>query len=128
MSCLDLVSLGYDVHLLADGVSSVNKEEIPYALDRMRQAGVIVSTSESVAFQLQGTSSGIAIPSFGDSFIASIGQSTPLSPTSSSSPRPSRKRKRGQEKCCRHCYRLRAACEDFQEEHGQESLPQAVVR
>jgi hypothetical protein len=54
MSCLDLLSLGYDVHLLVDGVSSSNKEEIPFALDRMRQAGVVVSTSESVAFQLQG--------------------------------------------------------------------------
>ena len=53
MSCLDLLSLGYDVHLLADGVSSSNKEEVPYALDRMRQSGVIVETSESVAFQLQ---------------------------------------------------------------------------
>ena len=54
MSCLDLLSLGYDVHLLADGVSSSNKEEIPYALERIRQAGAIVGTSESVAFQLQG--------------------------------------------------------------------------
>lgn len=53
ISCLDFVSLGYDVHLVADGVSSVNKEEIPYAFDRMRQAGVIVGTSESIAFQLQ---------------------------------------------------------------------------
>ena len=55
MSCLDLLDLGYDVHVLADGVSSSNKEEIPYALDRVRQAGALVSTSESVAFQLQGT-------------------------------------------------------------------------
>lgn len=55
MSCLDFVSLGYDVHLVADGVSSVNKEEIPYAFERMRQAGVIVGTSESIAFQLQST-------------------------------------------------------------------------
>ncbi|KIP09837.1 hypothetical protein PHLGIDRAFT_85994 [Phlebiopsis gigantea 11061_1 CR5-6] len=53
MSCLDLLSLGYDVHLLADGVSSSNKEEVPYALERIRQAGAIVGTSESVAFQLQ---------------------------------------------------------------------------
>lgn len=54
MSCLDLLSLGYDVHVLADGVSSSNKEEIPYAFDRMKQAGVMIGTSESVAFQLQG--------------------------------------------------------------------------
>jgi len=53
MSCLDLLALGYEVHVLADGVSSSNKEEIPFAFDRLRQAGVIIGTSESVAFQLQ---------------------------------------------------------------------------
>ncbi|KAI0346998.1 Isochorismatase hydrolase [Trametopsis cervina] len=53
ISCLDFVSQGYGVHLVADGVSSVNKEEIPFAFERMRQAGVMVETSESIAFQLQ---------------------------------------------------------------------------
>lgn len=53
ISALDLLSLGYDVHILADGVSSSNKEEIPLALERMRQAGACIGTSESVAFQLQ---------------------------------------------------------------------------
>ena len=53
ISCLDLLSLGYDVHLVADGVSSVNKEEIPLALERLRQAGAVISSSESIAFQLQ---------------------------------------------------------------------------
>lgn len=53
ISALDLLSQGYDVHILADGVSSSNKEEIPIALERMRQAGACISTSESVAFQLQ---------------------------------------------------------------------------
>ena len=51
-STLDLLENGYDVH--ADGVSSCNKEEVPWALERMRQAGAQITTSESVLFQLQG--------------------------------------------------------------------------
>lgn len=54
-SALDLLSLGYDVHIIADGVSSCNKEEVPFALARMRQAGAQIITSESAAFQLQST-------------------------------------------------------------------------
>ncbi|TDL29792.1 Isochorismatase hydrolase [Rickenella mellea] len=49
---LDLLERGYDVHVLADGVSSCNKEEVPWALARMRQAGAQITTSESAAFQL----------------------------------------------------------------------------
>ncbi|KAI9510967.1 Isochorismatase-like protein [Russula earlei] len=52
-STLDLLERGYDVHVLADGVSSCNKEEVPWALERMRQAGAQITTSESVSFQLQ---------------------------------------------------------------------------
>ena len=53
-STLDLLEHGYDVHVLADGVSSCNKEEVPWALERMRQAGAQITTSESLLFQLQG--------------------------------------------------------------------------
>jgi Isochorismatase family len=53
-STLDLLEEGYDVHVLADGVSSCNKEEVPWALERMRQAGAQITTSESMLFQLQG--------------------------------------------------------------------------
>jgi len=60
-STLDLLSAGYDVHVLADGVSSCNKEEVPIALAKMRQAGAQITTSESAAFQLQCDSS---LPSF----------------------------------------------------------------
>ncbi|THH21052.1 hypothetical protein EW146_g429 [Bondarzewia mesenterica] len=56
-STLDLLQLGYDVHVLADGVSSCNKEEVPFALARMRQAGAQITTSESLLFQLQQDSS-----------------------------------------------------------------------
>ncbi|EGO01561.1 hypothetical protein SERLA73DRAFT_176917 [Serpula lacrymans var. lacrymans S7.3] len=52
-SALDLVEAGYNVHVIADGVSSCNKEEVPYALARIRQSGGYITTSESAAFQLQ---------------------------------------------------------------------------
>lgn len=41
--------------MLADGVSSCNKDEVGIALARMRQAGAQITTSESAAFELQGT-------------------------------------------------------------------------
>ncbi|KAG2362028.1 Isochorismatase-like protein [Suillus spraguei] len=34
-SVLDLIEAGYNVHVIADGVSSSNKEEIPFALARI---------------------------------------------------------------------------------------------
>lgn len=49
---LDLLDRGYDVHVLADGVSSANKEEIAIALAAMRQAGARITTSDSCSFQL----------------------------------------------------------------------------
>ncbi|KAI5124769.1 hypothetical protein M0805_005403 [Coniferiporia weirii] len=49
---LDLLERDYDVHVLADGVSSCNKEEVSWALARMRQAGAQIVTSESAAYQL----------------------------------------------------------------------------
>ncbi|KIJ70413.1 hypothetical protein HYDPIDRAFT_105126 [Hydnomerulius pinastri MD-312] len=52
-SALDLLQEGYDVHVIADGVSSCNREEVPIALARIRQAGGYITTSESAAFQLQ---------------------------------------------------------------------------
>jgi nicotinamidase-related amidase len=55
-TALDLLQREYEVHVLADGVSSCNKEEVPWALERMRQAGAQITTSESIAFQLMGAS------------------------------------------------------------------------
>jgi len=42
----------YTTYVLADAVSSANPAEVPLALTQMRAAGVIVTTSESFAFQL----------------------------------------------------------------------------
>ncbi|KAF7353094.1 hypothetical protein MVEN_01277400 [Mycena venus] len=42
----------YTTYVLADAVSSSNPAEVPLALAQMRAAGVIVTTSESIGFQL----------------------------------------------------------------------------
>lgn len=52
-SALDFIEAGYNVHVIVDGVSSSNKEVIPFALARIRQSGGYITTSESAAFQLQ---------------------------------------------------------------------------
>ncbi|KAL0949813.1 hypothetical protein HGRIS_009848 [Hohenbuehelia grisea] len=53
LSLLDPSSApAYTVYIPADGVSSCNKTEVPIALARLREAGAIITTSESIAFQL----------------------------------------------------------------------------
>ena len=44
---LDALAAGHKVYVIADGVSSCNKEEIPIALARLRAEGATVTTSES---------------------------------------------------------------------------------
>lgn len=51
---LDLLALGHRVYVLADGVSSCNKEERWVALERLRAEGAQVTTSESMLFELLG--------------------------------------------------------------------------
>jgi hypothetical protein len=60
-TALDLLAAGHRVYILADGVSSSNREEIPIALARLRQAGAVVTTSESWIYECMGDS---AIPEF----------------------------------------------------------------
>ncbi|KAL1964990.1 hypothetical protein VTN77DRAFT_6190 [Rasamsonia byssochlamydoides] len=51
---LDLLALGHRVYIIADGVSSINPEERLIALARLRDAGAIITTSESVIFEILG--------------------------------------------------------------------------
>ncbi|KAJ5287151.1 hypothetical protein N7478_002837 [Penicillium angulare] len=51
---LDLLAKGHRVYILVDGVSSINKEERKIALDRLRDAGAIITSSESLLFEILG--------------------------------------------------------------------------
>lgn len=51
---LDLLAAGHKVYVLADGVSSCNKEEIGVALERLRREGAVVTTSESWIYECMG--------------------------------------------------------------------------
>lgn len=49
------------IYVIADGVSSCNKEEVPVALARLRQEGVTVTTSEGWMYECMGDA---GIPEF----------------------------------------------------------------
>ena len=53
-SVLDLLRLNYVVYVCADAVSSRRPLDRQVALDRMRQAGAVITTTESVIFELTG--------------------------------------------------------------------------
>ncbi|TFL00646.1 Isochorismatase-like protein [Pterulicium gracile] len=51
-TALDLRARGMGVHVLSDGVSSINRQEVAPALELIRQHGGFVTTSESISFRL----------------------------------------------------------------------------
>ena len=53
-TALDLLERGYPVYILADGVSSCNREEVPIALRRLASAGATVTSSESILYEICG--------------------------------------------------------------------------
>lgn len=61
-TALDAARAGHRVYVLADGVSSCNREEVPVALDRLRaEDGVTVTTSEGWLYEAVGDA---AVPEF----------------------------------------------------------------
>ena len=50
-TALDLLSLGYEVHLVADAVGSRFASDDDIALRRLESSGVLLTTAESVLFQ-----------------------------------------------------------------------------
>ncbi|KAF2126125.1 Isochorismatase hydrolase [Dothidotthia symphoricarpi CBS 119687] len=53
-TALDLLHDGHQVYIIADGVSSCNKEEVPIALARLRSEGAIVASSEGWLYEVVG--------------------------------------------------------------------------
>ncbi len=51
-TCLDLLAEGFQVHLVSDAISSRRKLDHEAAMDRMEQAGIILTTTEAVLFEL----------------------------------------------------------------------------
>jgi nicotinamidase-related amidase len=52
MSALDFIALGYTVQVAADAVTSRTQANWRLAMDQLRQAGAVVTATESVLFQL----------------------------------------------------------------------------
>ena len=53
-TALDLLSDGISVFIIADGCSSRTLTDRLFAIERLRQVGAIVTTHESILFQLVG--------------------------------------------------------------------------
>ncbi|KAA8908353.1 Isochorismatase-like protein, partial [Sphaerosporella brunnea] len=53
-TALDLLKEGHKVYIIADGVGSCNSQEIGVALDRLRNEGCTVTSSESWMYEVMG--------------------------------------------------------------------------
>ena len=53
-TALHLLKNGFSVHIVADACSSRSLTDRVFAIDRLRQMGCVVTTHESVLFQLLG--------------------------------------------------------------------------
>ncbi|UCE28439.1 MAG: hydrolase [Candidatus Coatesbacteria bacterium] len=51
-TALDLSAAGYQVHVAADAVRSRKKQDWAFSLERMRQAGIIITTTEATVFEM----------------------------------------------------------------------------
>lgn len=54
LSALDLLAEGYAVHVPADAVTSRTQASWRLAMDQLRQAGAVVTSTETILFQLLG--------------------------------------------------------------------------
>jgi len=54
-TCLDLIEMGKDVHVVLDCVSSQQGYDREVALRRMENAGAFITTAQSLAFMLMGS-------------------------------------------------------------------------
>lgn len=54
-TAVDLISAGYNVHLVADAVSSRTPENRQIGIDAMKSAGVKITSTEMVLFEILGT-------------------------------------------------------------------------
>ena len=51
-TCIDLLQAGYDLHVASDAVCSRSAENYRTALEYMRDAGAVITCTETVLFQL----------------------------------------------------------------------------
>lgn len=51
-TCIDLLREGYDVHVVSDAICSRTKQNYKIALEYMRDAGAVITCTETVLFQL----------------------------------------------------------------------------
>lgn len=57
-TALDLTAMGYQVHLVFDAVSSRNPLNAENAICRMRQAGIVITNTESALFEMLNQAEG----------------------------------------------------------------------